>query len=297
MVKTGILELEAVLAVARHRGFRPAARELEISPSALTALIAGLEEKLDIRLFNRTTRSVSLTEAGERFVARLAPPLAEIRSAIAEANDKPKSPIGTLRINASIGAIRMIFANIVLEYRHRYPQVTMDIVTEGAFVDIVRGGYDAGIRLSEMVPRDMVRVLFGDKLRMAVVGTPKYFESHGKPNAPADLARHECIRSRSPGGTVSRWDFFRRGESISVDPPGTFILDNPSLMRQAALADLGLAYLSEWQVRDDVKNGRLVQVLEQWIPAIEGLALYFPKGRHTPAPLRALIDLIQEKKR
>lgn len=284
------------MAVARHRGFRPAARELEVSPSALTGLVAGLEEKLDVRLFNRTTRSVSLTEAGERFVARLAPPLAEIRSAIAEANDRPKTPTGTLRINASIGAIRMIFANIIVEYRRRYPQVTLDIVTEGALVDIVRGGYDAGIRLSELVPRDMIRIPFGEKLRMAVVGTPKYFAAHPKPNSPAELSQHECLRSRSPGGTTSRWDFVRRGKSISVDPPGTFILDNPSLMRQTALASLGLAYLSEWQVRDDVRTGRLVKVLDQWIPNLEGLALYFPKGRHTPFALRALIDLVKERR-
>lgn len=294
MHKSGLVELEAVLAVARRRGFRPAAVELGMSTSALSNAVAGLEARIGVRLFHRTTRSVSLTEAGERFVARIAPALAEIQGATQAAASQRQRPAGTLRINTSLGAIRMVIAPLVFEYLRRYPDMSVDIATEGRLVDIVAEGFDAGLRPSELVPRDMVRVPIGRDMRMAVVGTPAYFAQRPKPKSPADLAAHDCIRARLPNGAPYRWEFARRGETLQVDVPGRLILDAPALMLDAVRAGIGLAHLAEWYVAEDIEAGRLVRVLQEWTPPFPGLALYYPAGRQMPAGLRAFIDLIRE---
>lgn len=286
--------MEAVLAVARHQGFRPAATELGMSASALSNAVAGLEARLGLRLFHRTTRSVALTDAGRQFVARIGPALSDIRDAMEAVNDHRQTPIGTLRINTSLGAARMIFAPLVLEYLRRYPGMTVDIVTEGHMIDIVAEGYDAGLRLSELVPRDMIRVPIGDDLRMAVVASPGYLAQNPPPLSPADLASHQCIRARFPSGAPSPWEFVHHGKAISVDVPGALILDEPNLMHEAARAGLGLAFLVETYIADDVATGQLVRVLQEWTPAFPGLALYYAPGRHVPAGLRAFIDLIRE---
>jgi len=199
MRSSGLIELDAVLAVARHRGFRAAATELGMSRSALSHAIAALEAKLGVRLFHRTTRSVSLTEAGEQFVSGVAPALGQIREAMARAGSHRDTPAGTLRINTSAGAARQM-EPLVFEYLRRYPDMTVDIVTEGRLVDIVVDGFDAGVRLAELVPRDMIAVPLGPDQRFAVVGSPAYFKQHPKPRTPADLSRHRCIRSRLPSG-------------------------------------------------------------------------------------------------
>ena len=256
--------------------------------------MAGLEARLGVRLFHRTTRSVSLTEAGEQFVARVGPALSEIRSATEAAASQRQRPAGTLRINAALGAARMVFAPLVTEYLRRYPDMTIDIVTEGRMIDIVAEGYDAALRPSELVPRDMIRVPIGRDMRMAVVATPEYFTRHPKPKSPSDLARHRCVRARLPNGAPYRWEFARRGETLHVDVPGNIVLDAPLLMLDAVRAGVGLAHLAEWYVAEDVATGRLVRVLQEWTPPFPGLALYYPAGRHTPAGLRVFIDLIRE---
>ncbi|EYF05077.1 LysR family transcriptional regulator [Chondromyces apiculatus] len=294
MHRTGLVELEAVLAVARRKGFRPAAAELGMSTSALSSAVAGLEARLGVRLFHRTTRSVSLTEAGEQFVARIAPALGDIQGAMEAVNSLRQTPAGTLRINAALGAARAVFAPIVLAYLRRYPAMTVDIVTEGRMIDIVAEGYDAGIRLSEHVPRDMVRVPLGGDLRMAIVASPDYFATHPPPRVPADLAAHECIRARLPSGAPSRWELAHHGETLHLDVPGRLILDAPLLMLDAARAGMGVALLAEWYVAKDLAAGRLVRVLAEWTPPFPGLALYYPAGRHLPAGLRAFIEVIRE---
>lgn len=296
MRSSGLVELDAVLSVARHRGFRAAATDLGMSRSALSHAVAALETRLGVRLFNRTTRSVSLTEAGEQFVAGIAPALANIRSAMERAGSLRDTPSGTLRINTSAGAARMM-APLILEYVRRYPDMTVDIVTEGRLIDIVLDGFDAGVRLSESVPQDMIAVRLGPELRFAVVGSPDYFRDSPPPAAPADLARHRCIRSRLPSGGLYRWEFERHGEEMAFDGVGPLILDEPTLMREAALAGIGLAYLNEWNVAADLAAGRLIRVLEDWTPPFPGLSLYYPGRRHVPAGLRALIDLIRETNR
>lgn len=294
MNKSGLVELEAVLAVARRKGFRTAAVELGMSASALSQTVANLETRLGIRLFHRTTRSVSLTDAGEEFVTRIAPALAEISEAKRCARSMQRNPSGTLRINASLGATRMIFEPIIVEYLRRQPRMTVDIVTDNRMIDIVSDGFDAGIRPSEDVPQDMVRVPIGNELEMAVVGTPEYFNKHPIPQNPWELERHNCIRTRHSNGTIQRWEFSKHGEVCCPEIRGNLISDAPLVMHAASSNSLGLAYLAEWYVSKDIEAGRLIRVLEDWMPAIPRLALFYPAGKLVPSPLRALIDLIKE---
>ena len=320
MQKDSLTEFEVVLAVARRQGFRPAAVELAMSTSAVSNAVAGLEARLGVRLFHRTTRSVSLTEAGRRFVDRIGPAVAQIQEAVAAADDHAGAPSGTLRLNSSLGAAQMVFRPILAEFLRRYPGVTLDVVTEGRLVDIVAEGFDAGLRLAPQVPRDMIRVQIGLPLRMAVVGSPDYFERHGTPSTPAELARHACIRARMPSGLPSPWEFARakRGKAAAVkgaatgtgtdtgagagagtagealDVPGPMVLDSPLLMREAARAGLGLAQIAEWYVAEDLASGRLRRVLDGWAAPLPSLCLYYSGHRHIPATLRALIDLIHE---
>jgi DNA-binding transcriptional LysR family regulator len=294
MHRSGIVELEAVLAVARRRSFRAAATELSMSTTALSSAVAGLEARLGVRLFNRTTRSVALTEAGESFVSRIAPAMGEIHGAMDALNTHRRAPGGSLRINTTAGAAQMAFAPIVLEYVRRYPDVKVDIVTEARMVDIVASGFDAGIRIGELVPKDMIAVAMGPELRMTVVGSPAYFANHPKPRQPLDLLSHTCIRYRLAGGRLYHWEFERGEEMLNLDVPGTLTLDEPTLIREAALAGVGLAILNGWFMKDDLAAGRLIPVLAKWMQPFPGLSLYYPANRHVPMALRLLIDLIHE---
>jgi DNA-binding transcriptional LysR family regulator len=294
MQKASLAELDAVIAVARRGNFRAAALELGMSSSALSHSVAGLEARLGVRLFNRTTRSVSLTEAGEQFVAQVAPALLEIRGAMDAVNIHRDTPAGTLRINTSVGAARMILTPLILEYLKLYPDMRVDLVTEGRLIDIVVDGFDAGIRIQEAVPRDMIAVPIGGPVRSIVVGSPAYFEGRTKPQTPGDLLQHECIRARMASGAIYRWEFERHGEAMEIVVPGALRLDETTLMLEAVRAGVGLSYLSEWSVKADVASGRLVQVLDDWTPAYPGLCLYYPGRRHVPAGLRAFIDLIRK---
>jgi DNA-binding transcriptional LysR family regulator len=293
MKTSGLGELEAVLAVARYRNFRAAAAELGVSTSALSYAVAGLESRIGVRLFNRTTRSVSLSEAGAQFVDSIAPALSTIRIAIERAGSFRDTVSGMLRINTSAGAARQVM-QLFIEFLQRYPEMRLDIVTEGRLIDIVADGFDAGIRLAETVPQDMIAVPFGDTQRFAVVGSPAYFARHKPPRTPGDLHAHRCIRTRMPSGAIYQWEFERHGEAVRIDAQGSLMLDEPGLTQQAARAGLGLAYLSEWNVATDLQAGTLVRVLEGWTPPLDGLCLYYPGRRHVPAGLRALIEMIRE---
>lgn len=295
MQRSGLVELDAVLAVARRASFRAAAQELGMSTSAVSNAVAGLEARLGTRLFHRTTRSVALTEAGQRYVARIAPAIAEIHRASEELHGDPLSPCGTLRINTSVGAAQMIFQPLMLEYLRRYPQMKVEIASEARLVDIVALGFDAGIRLAEAVPQDMIAVPLSPDLRLVVVGSPEYLAAHGVPQSPADLAAHEGIVTRRSQGGVYRWELERHGTAVTVDVPPRVILDDMSLIRQAACAGMGLAFLSEWHIADALASGELVRVLDDWCPSFPGLRLYYSGHRHVPAGLRALIDLVRDR--
>ena len=294
MHKTGLVELNAVVAVARHGSFRAAAIELGMSSSALSHAVAGLEARLGVRLFNRTTRSVSLSAAGQEFVAEVAPALSSIQGAIESINSHRDTPTGTLRINSSVGAARQILAPVVLEYLRRYPEMRVDLVTEARMIDIVVEGFDVGIRTTDTVPGDMIAVPFGPIRRHAVVASPAYFAQNAPPRTPGDLLAHRCIRARLASGTIYRWEFERGGEALSIDVPGSLTLDDPTLMVEAALGGAGIVHVAHWSVAADIAAGRLVPVLEDWTPPLSGLCLYYPGRRHVPAGLRALSDLIRE---
>ncbi|MCP2091686.1 UNVERIFIED_ORG: DNA-binding transcriptional LysR family regulator [Paraburkholderia sediminicola] len=283
-----------MLAVARLGGFRAAARELDMSSTALSRAIAQFENRLSVRIFNRTTRSVALTEAGEQFVAAVGPALSEIQRAIASVNNRHSTPTGTLRLNCAVGAARAILVPVVLEYLRRFPAMSVDIVTEAHFVDIVGKGFDAGIRTADDVPRDMIAVPFGGALNFSVVAAPSYFAKHKKPRTPQDLMSHQCIRARWPSGTLYRWEFERRGEKLSLDVAGDLTLDEPTLMRDAAIAGAGIAYLWSAAVANEIASGRLVAVLKDWTVTTASLCLYYPDRRNVSAALRAFIELLRE---
>ncbi|WP_209091898.1 LysR family transcriptional regulator [Agrobacterium tumefaciens] len=293
-MRGSLAELEAVLAVSAQGGFRAAARELGISSSSLSQQIATLETRMGVRLFNRSTRSVVLSAAGEQFVASVGPALEAIRGAVEHVDEHRAEATGILRINTSVGATRMVLKQLILEYMRRNTQMAVEIVTEGALVDVNAKGFDAGIRIREAVPADMVVVPIGDNIRPAIVASPDYFHRYQKPQVPADLQEHNCIRARMASGTIYRWEFERRGESFALDVPGKLVLDDSDLMLRAARDGGGLAYLNEWQVRDDLAAGRLEQVLSDWTPPYPGLCLYYPGRRNIPAKLRRLVDLIHE---
>jgi DNA-binding transcriptional LysR family regulator len=294
MQRAGLIELNAVATVANRRSFRAAAAELGMSPSALSHAIAALEQRLGVRLFNRTTRSVSLSEAGERFLARIRPALRDISEAMELVNEFRDTPAGTLRINTSEGAAEQVLAPVVLKFLKLYPDMQVEIVTEQRLVDIVGEGFDAGIRLAEAVPRDMIAVPCGPDQRFAVVGSPRYFKEHQRPATPGDLAQHNCIRHRFSTGTLFRWEFEKRGEEIAIDVKGSLTLTSHTLRIEAALAGLGLAYVNESVVARHIAARRLVRVLEDWTPPFPGLRLYYPGHRHVPAGLRAFIAVLRE---
>ena len=287
-------ELEAVTTVARTGGFRAAARELGMSSSALSHAIATLEDRLGVRLFNRTTRSVVLSPAGEQFVAEVGPALAAIDEALENLGEHGIEPTGTLRLNMALGAARMLLQPLILEYCRRYPRVDLEITTEGALVDVTGQGFDAGIRLAESVPTDMIAVPILRSIRSVVVGSPQYFTERTRPMVPTDLLQHRCIRARLRSGQIYKWEFEKEDQKILIDAPGGLTLDEGGLMREAALAGAGLAYIGEPSVREDLAGGRLVTVLDDWSPPYPGLSLYFASRRYIPARLRALIDLIRE---
>ncbi len=294
MHRSGLTELDAVLAVARRASFRGAAKELGMSTTAVSAAIAGLEKRLKVRLFNRTTRSVALTEAGQRYVQRVAPAVDEIRRASEEINSESDTPSGTLRLNVPMDMVQLIFHPILSEYLRRYPQVRLDIVSDARLIDIVADGFDAGIRLAESVPQDMIAVPISRDLRMVVTGSPGYFSRHGKPQTPEDLAQHTAIRMRLSHGGLYRWELERRTQTINVDVPPRLILDEHNSMRLAAIDGVGIAFLSESHIAEDLAADRLVTVLDDWCQPFPGLRLYYPGHRHVRAALEALIDLIRE---
>jgi DNA-binding transcriptional LysR family regulator len=295
MLHTGLFELNAVAAVSAHRSFRAAATELGISPSALSHAIAGLEKRLGVRLINRTTRSVALSEAGERFLARVSPALREIAGALEDVNEFRDTPAGTLRINLIERAAHQILRPVVAKFLRRYPDMKVELTLEGRTIDIVAEGFDAGIRLAESVSLDMVAIPCGPDTRFIVVGAPDYFARASAPRSPSDLLNHECIRRRLPGGKLYRWEFEARGEGIAMDVPGRLTLDSDRLMVEAAVEGLGLAFLSDFWVTDHLAAGNLQAVLEDWTPPFPGLRLYYPGHRHMTAGLRAFVDMLREE--
>jgi DNA-binding transcriptional LysR family regulator len=294
MAGHNLIELDAVMAVARRKSFRAAAMELQISTTALSNLIAKFERQLGIRLFNRTTRSVSLTDAGRTFVEQIGPALVEIHSAMDGAMSQQEVPSGTIRINAFPTAAREILEPLVLEYLRRYPKVHIDLVTEGRLLDVVAEGFDLGVRSADFVPSDMIAVPIGRARSYVVVASPAYLEAHGKPRVPLDLLSHTCIRIRLPDGGIYKWHFEKDGEPVQVDVKGPITLDEASLSRTAVLCGIGLGLFMESDVREDIAGGRLIRVLEEWMKPVAPLCLYYPGRKNPSAAFKAFINLARE---
>jgi len=287
-------DLTALAAIVTHRSFRKAADELGVSPSTLSHMMRTLELKMGVRLLNRTTRSVSPTEAGERLVSRLQPVLRELDLALEEVDAVRNSPSGSLRINASEPAARLLMQSVIPAFLARYPDMSVDLVTEGRLVDIVAGGFDAGVRLGEALPQDMIAVRFGGPLRFLAVASPAYLAGRKPPLVPDDLKDHACIRVRLPSGKLYRWEFEKHGQELTVDVPGPLTLDHPGLMAEAAADGMGIAYVPDRSAQPFIDTGKLVTVLDDWCPSIPGLFLYYPGHRHVPSGLKAFVDMLRE---
>ena len=294
MTRSVLADLDAVLSIARLGSFRAAALDLGISTTALSNAIAKLEQRLGIRLFNRTTRSVSLTDAGKTFVERVGPAVIDIHDAMLAAQSLQEIPTGTLRINAFATAAREVMKPLVLSFLQRYPQVHVDLVTEGRIIDIVAAGFDLGLRPADLVPADMIAVPLGLRRSNAVVASPQFLQTHGRPTVPTDLYRFRCIRARLPNNALFRWKFEKDGEAMQIDVQGSITLDDPSLVRIAAQNGVGLGYVMAADVREDIAAGRLVRVLEDWTPSLAPLALYYPGRKNPPAAFTAFIQAARE---
>lgn len=294
MADLGLTRLNAVLAVARLGSFRAAASTMGMSPTALGNAVGALERQIGVRLFNRTTRSVALTEAGRAFIAEVGPALRMIDAAMEGARAHQDTPSGTLRINAFASAAREVLAPLILEYVRRFPRVHIDLVTEGRMIDIVAAGFDFGIRRIDFVPADMIALRLGTPRRHAVVATPRYLSAHPAPAVPADLLRHACVRIRLPSGELYRWHFEKDGDAEQVAVGGPVTVDEASLARIAVLKDIGIGYLMEHDIVEDLVQGRLVRVLEEWTPALPDLCLYYSDRRNSSAAFRAFVELARE---
>lgn len=286
-------EFAAFITVAEQRNFTKAARQIGISTATLSQTIRALEERLGIRLLNRTTRSVSPTEAGEMLLARLKPVMDDYEAAIDSINQFRDTPAGIVRLTVAPPAAHSVIAPRLKEFAALYPDIRFEVSVDVTNVDIVSSQFDAGIRRESAIDRDMIAVRVSDPVRSAVVAAPSYLAAHPAPRTPHDLLDHNCLRFRLSGGAILPWRFARAGESFEVPVNGGFITNDVQLTIGAALDGIGLLLTARDYVAPYIANGRLVPLLEDWTPIGESLCLYYPSRRQLPAALRALIDFLR----
>jgi DNA-binding transcriptional LysR family regulator len=288
-------ELATFLAVGRLRSFRKAATERGVAPSAVSHAIRGLEARVGVRLFHRTTRSVSLTDAGERFLAELQPAFGQIGKALDSLNAFRGTPFGTVHINVPNSIAPFVLHQVLGPLLKLNPGLHLDVVATDSLVDIVEQGFDAGIRFGERLSQDMVAVHIKPRLRFAVVGSPEYFDGRPRPSTPGDLREHDCIRYRFPSSAIYNWQFERDGEAVDVEVEGPLTLDSQELMVEAALQGCGLAFVWDHRVAQHLANNSLIRCLDDWCAFDDGLCLYYPSRRYVSAGLRALINLMRSE--
>jgi DNA-binding transcriptional LysR family regulator len=294
MNRGDLADLTAFVAVADHLSFRAAASQLGVTPSALSHSMRQLEERLGVRLLNRTTRSVSVTDAGLRLLERLRPAVGQIAGALEDLNQERQRPLGRLRIYAIHLAAAAVIAPIWGRFLSMYPEVHLELALGEAPIDIVAKGFDAGIGPRDRVPADMIAVRVMGLMKIAVVGAPAYFARRRPPRTPDDLARHSCVQyRREADGDVLVWPFERNRKSRRISVDGRVMVNDADLAVRAAIDGLGIAYTLESLAQPFLRSGQLVRVLEDWSPSFEGLFLYYPGHRQVPATLRALIDMIR----
>lgn len=284
--------LSEFLAVAKYRSFRKAANQLGVTPGAVSQAIQGLEARLRQPLFHRTTRSVALTEAGERLLARVGPAAGVITESLDDLLQMGAHPSGTLRLLVQRSALTQVIAPVVPLFRREYPEVKLEIAIEPDHTGLIGAGYDAGVRIGEYIDRDMIAVRISRLFRWLVFGSPGYLKARGRPRVPEDLARHECIRYRRPEfGDIYRWEFERNGQSVIIDPPGSVLVNDPGLLRALGREGVGLIYSASINAAADVEQGSLEPLLEKFSPAQEGLFIYYPRTSRNLPKLRAFVEL------
>lgn len=287
-------DLDAFVAVARTRNFRRAALESRVSVSSLSQRLRDMEERLGVRLMNRTTRSVALTEAGELLLARVAPALLEVGDALDRVRGLREVPSGRLRINAPPPVIDLVLAPMVGPFLKAYPLIDLEIVGESAFIDIVDAGFDAGVRYGEHLAQDMIAVPLGPQQRYAVVASRDYVARHGRPKQPRDLLSHGCIRTRFGSGAMLDWEFEKAGRVVKVSPPPKLIATYHGLAMKAVQDGVGYWLTFEGYVREGIKSGALVSVLDDWCAPFPGPFLYYPSRRQPPPALAAFVAFVAE---
>lgn len=294
--RSDLADFAYFLAIAKHRSFRRASLELDVSASALSHAIKGLEARLGVRLFNRTNRSVALTAAGEELQAALIAPFEAIGAAAENLNRLRDAPGGRIRLNVPSDAAALLLAPVLPTFIDRYPDVQIDLAVSNHMIDVIESGFDAGIRHGGTVPEDMVAQRLSADIGWVVAGTPKYLDRSGVPKHPSELQHHRCLRFRLGDERVYHWEFDRDGEQIAVDVPGPLTLDDSRIIVALLLADVGLMYGPEPLLAPLVKDGSVRLVLEDWTSPGPGYHIYYSSHRQVPVGLRLLIDLIRELK-
>ncbi len=285
--------MSAFAAIAEQLSFAKAATQLGIGRSTLSQNLRALEERLGVRLLNRTTRSVSLTEAGARLLARVQPSLAELKAAVDQLPDDGMNPTGLLRLVVQPPVSTFLIEPVLARFMREYPRIQLDVAVVKMPTDIVGEGFDAGIRLGEQIDHDMITMRVIGEVRFLVVASPEYLKTHPRPRTPRDLRHHDCIRNRLPNGAIFGWDFERNGKTRRAAVEGRLIVNDIELSIRAVRDGLGLAYLLHDYIAADLKAGRLVPLLEEWSPSLSGFFLYHPSRRQMSGPLQAFIAFLK----
>ena len=288
-------DLLAFLAVARERSFTRAAAKLGMTQSALSQIIRNLEERLGVRLLNRTTRSVTPTQAGERLFQSVGPKFTEMDADLAVLSELREKPAGTVRLTATEYAASEILLPAMRKLLPKYPDINVEVIIDYGLTNIVAQQVDAGIRPGELVAKDMIAVRVSPDLRMAVVGSPSYFAERKRPKTPQDLTQHNCLNLRLPthGGTLYAWEFEKNGREVNVRVEGQLVFNSAGLLLKGALQGLGLAYLTEGNAQPHVSSGELVRVLSDWCPTFPGYHLYYPSRRQPSPAFSLLVDALR----
>ncbi len=294
MRASGNTDLRAFIAVAEQGSFSKAAEQLGLSPSSLSQIIRSFEERLGVRLLHRTTRSVALTEAGQRLLLRVRPALQELDAALADVGYFRDRPAGIVRVRCLRIAYHAYVEPILVAFHAAYPEVKLDILVDDTITDLVASGFDVGFTLGEVMEKDMVGIRIGSDYRQIPVASPDYVAKHGRPETPKDLLRHQCIGWRWPGHTGPyNWEFFADGAWFEVEVDGPLILSEQRMTIDAALKGMGIAFWVEHELRPLIEEGRLVALLEEFTAPFPGLYLSYPQQRQMAPALRAFIDFIK----
>jgi len=297
MRRPKLADMNAFIEVAERRSFAKASAQLGVSRSRLSETVRGFEERLGVRLLNRTTRSVAPTEAGERLLARLRPLLDDFDAALDSINLFRDKPAGLLRLTVPPPAASLILAPLVARFLAQYPAISLEISADAALTDIVASRFDAGIRPGERVERDMIAVRLGGEVRTVVVAAPDYLRRHPQPTTPRDLETHNCIRLRFPSGVIAPWQFEKKGKRVEVAVEGRLTVNDPELAIRAAVDGVGVLYTALGYAAPEIKAGRLVPLLEDWRTHSAAIFLYYPSRRQVPVPLQAFIEFLRRNLR